>query len=146
MKKLLTTLLPFLILVAFLFAVGYMVVQKTPSQQQSLKGTSDTDLVISNFTKGSASVSSTRTLVLDANTARREAFICLDGTTANFPAYLFLTSASTTVATSSGKPIMSMTTSNGDNCLVIGANFFYTGQVWAITNTSTAQTITTLEN
>ena len=115
-------------------------------KNSTLSGTVDTDFISSKFTKGSVNVSTTRTLVLDLNGARQWASICLDGTTANFPAYLHFTSASTTVATTTGKPIVSYATTNGDNCFIIGKDFKYPGQVWAITNTSTAQKIITEEN
>ena len=129
-----------------LFLAGFFTAAFFASKTSvNLSGNVDTDFLTGSFTSSAVNVSSTAALVLDLDAGRQYAEMCLDSTVANLPVYLSFTATSTGVATSTGKPIVSYGTTNGDNCFKIGRDFKYPGQVWAISATSTAQKVTILK-
>ncbi len=100
-------------------------------------GSTDFNVLGTSGTSGTVNVTSTAKSLLSTNTGRVYASLCNDGTE---KVYLhFDSSTSSNVATSSGYTLGS------GLCYEIDADNLWITQVWAITDTTTAQVITTIE-
>lgn len=112
-------------------------------------GSFDKPFINTNFAAAGVNVSTTRQLVADIRSGAQVRSFCnigsdsVPGGVVNFPVYLHFTSASTTVATSTGRPVYAPA-QGGGYCYDL--DFYYEGQVWAISNTSTVQRISTNQN
>ena len=112
-------------------------------------GSFDKPFIDTNFAAAGVNVSTTKQLVADIRPGAQVRSFCnigsdsVPGGVVNFPVYLHFTFASTTVATSTGQPVFAPA-QGGGYCYFL--DFYYEGQVWAISNTSTVQRISTNQN
>ena len=121
-------------------------------RDERVSGTVETDFLTQNFTARSRVVSTTRQLVLSEKSDRQYAKLCNIGvfngatTTPADPtllAWLYFTNASTSVVAASSTPLNPR--GLADNCFVIGEVFKYPGEVWAISNSTSGLTISSVE-
>ena len=132
-KKLISVAL----VIAAITFLGYRFTERPVWESNRSLGSS-INFLEGNLTSGSATASTTRKLLLPANSGRQYAIFTNDG--ADSPVYLHLTSASTTVSTSTG---IRLNVSGGSYEILPGN--LYTGEVWIISNTSTPQRVLTVE-
>ena len=113
-------------------------------EDENVSASTDTIFVNTNFSPTSVQVSSTRQQLLAEKGNRRFAEICNTNKASSSDRtsglYLLLSSASSSVSTSTGRPIW------GGECYTIGELFSYPGEVWGLMDTATANRISVQEN
>jgi len=129
--------------ILLIVSIGVAIAPRTATETRQ-GGSVDTVFINDNFTAASVGVSTTRQRLLAGKSDRVYAKLCNPSADATVPIWLYLTSASTTVAVGSSTPLNARGTQ--DNCFVIGSDFFYPGEVWGISNSTTAINVSIIEN